>query len=241
MGQKLLDLPDALVKGRRAAGFFDDFDDYVSGRRWTTSGDTGTGASAAVDADGVGGLLTLTTGATDNNEAYLLTTNELFKIVADKPLLFEALIDYDEANTDDANVACGFMDAVGADSILDNGAGPKASYSGAVIFKVDGETVWQFETSIGGTQTTTKSKHTAGGAAQELRIEIRPINSTEAEAIPFIDGAQMRDANDKLIKHTITFASATEMNAFVGAKAGGANSEVVNVDYVAAYQLRPAA
>ena len=40
------------------------------------------------------------------------------------------------------------------------------------------------------------------------------------------------------MKHSLTYTSATEMMAFVGVKAGGANSEVVNVDYVAAYQDR---
>lgn len=239
MGQKLVSLPDEFYLGRRSFGFFDDFFEFVSGDLWTdTSPDTG--ATVAVS-DAAGGVLVLTTGGTDNNEAYCLTTKELFKFAADKPLVFETRLQYAEANTDDANVCCGFMDAVGADSILDNGAGPKASYSGAVFFKVDGGTRWNVETSLGGTQTTTeltaansldKTAKTAGGASyQTLRIEVLPVSTTVAEVSFFVDGVHVA-------KHNLTYTSGTEMNAFVGVKAGGSNSEVVNVDYNAAYQVR---
>lgn len=239
MGQKLVSLPDEFYLGRRNFGFFDDFLEFVTGDLWTdTSGDTG--ATIAVG-DAAGGINVLTTGGTDNNEAYLLTTKEVFKFAQDKPIVYEARLQYAEANTDDANVCFGLMNAVGADSIVDDGGGPKSSYSGAVFFKVDGGTRWQAESSLAGTQTTTdlsaansldKFAKTAGGASyQTFRIEVLPVSSTVAEVSFFIDGVHVA-------KHNLTYTSATEMNAFVGVKAGGANSEVVNVDYVAAYQVR---
>lgn len=239
MGVSLLQDLGELSMKRRQFGFFEDFLEFVTGDLFTdTSADSG--ATIAVG-DAAGGVNVLTTGATDNNEAYLLTTKELFKFAANKPLLFEARIQFAEANTDDANVCLGFMNAVGADSILDDGAGPKASYSGAVFFKVDGGTRWQAESSLAGSQTTTdltaanslsKSAQTAGGASyQTLRIEVIPISSTEADVNFWIDGVHV-------MKHSLTYTSATEMMAFVGVKAGGANSEVVNVDYIAAYQDR---
>ena len=118
----------------------EDFHGYTDGYIWTkTAGDAG--ASVAQDADGLGGVILLTTGATDNNEAYLASP-ELFKFLANRPIEFEILLQFSEANTDDANDCAGLMDAVGANSIQDNGAGPKASYSGAVFFKADGDTVW---------------------------------------------------------------------------------------------------
>lgn len=239
MGQKLVSLPDEFYLGRRNFGFFDDFNDFVSGDLFTdTSADTG---AAVANVDAAGGRVTLTTGATDNNECYLHTTKELFLFAQDKPIVFETRLQYTEANTDDANVCAGLMDAVGANSILDNGAGPKASYSGAVFFKVDGGTRWQVETSLAGTQTTTeltavnsldKTAKTAGGASfQTLRIEVIPVSSTVAEVSFYIDGVHVA-------KHNVTYTSATEMNAFVGVKAGDTNSEVVTVDYLAAYQVR---
>lgn len=236
---KLADSPE-LLQGRRTHGFFDDFHHFVSGDLFTdTSADTG---AAVAMTDAAGGVVTLTTGATDNNECYLLTTKEVLKLAANKPVVVEARVSYTEANTDDANVAVGLKDAVAADSILDDGGGPAASYSGAVFFKVDGALNWNIEVSIAGTQTTVeltaansldgKAHATGAGAWEELRIELMPVSSTTAEARFFIDGVLVYKVADW------TFTNFTEAQAFVGVKAGGANSEVVSVDYIAAYGLR---
>ena len=239
MGLKLIDKSLAAIQSGKTFGFADHFVDFVDGGRWTdTSGDTG---AAVAKIDGAGGLVTLTTGATDNNECYLHTTSELFKVAQDKPCEFEAWLSHTEANTDDANVACGFMDAVGANAILDNGGGPKSSYSGAVFFKVDGGTNWNIEVSNGGTQTTVELTaansldgvaHTAGGGSQQkFRIEIVPYNSTKAEVRFFIDGVLVYKVTEW------TYTSVTEMDAFIGVKAGDTNSEVVTVDFASFFAV----
>lgn len=236
---KLLSLPESLPI-QRCYGFAEDFLEFVSGDLFTdTSADSG---AAVAPIDGSGGLVTLTTGGTDNNECYLLATKECFLFAADRPMVFEARLKYTEANTDDANLCLGFMDAVAADSILDDGGGPAASYSGAVFFKVDGGTKWNCEASIGGTQTGTVllsaantldglDKVAGGGVFQILRIEVAATSPTSAVASFWINGVCVQEI-------TFTYTGATEMKPFVGVKAGGANSEVVTVDYVAAYQLR---
>lgn len=239
MPSKLLKYPDQFLNAKDVYGFSDDFLEFVSGDLFTdTSGDSG---AAVANVDAAGGAVTLTTGGTDNNECYLHTTKELFLFAENKPCMFEAKLKYSEAATDDANICCGFMNAVGADSILDNGGGPKASYSGAVFFKVDGGTRWNVETSISTTQNTTEltaansldklAKTAGGGAYQVLRIEVMPFSSTQAEARFFIDGVLV-------FKQVFTYTSATEMMAFVGVKAGDTNSEVVTVDRISAYQVR---
>lgn len=249
-GVKLLNPLDMLHSAPHFFGFHEDFDHFVTGDRFTdTSGDTG--ASAAIDADGVGGIVDLVTGATDNNEAYLLSTQELFKFQAGKPLVVQCRLKFSEANTDDANVAFGLMDAVGADSILDNGAGPKASYSGAVWFKVDGETRWRVESSVGASQTTDETEYTAGGGNWvTLRIEVIPSADDASAEVRFLidtSGGQglvpateynARPRGTPFIAHTVTLTSTTEMMVFVGVKAGGANSETVSVDYIDAWQAR---
>lgn len=232
---KNLELPDAL-KNRRLFGFFDDFEWLVTAHRWTTLV-VDAGSSAAVG-DAVGGKVVLTTGAVDNNEVAIRTTNEIFKFAADKPMLFETSLQYAEAATNAANVMVGFMDAMIADAMVDNGVGPKASFSGAVLYKVDGGTVWRFMTSIGTARIDTVSRHTAGGAADQVgRIEVREAGGI-MEAVPFLDGVQMQDANLRPIKHTFAPTSATEMMAGIYAKAGGAASEIITADYAGAYQLR---
>lgn len=231
---KLLELPDAL-KNRRVFGFLDDFEWYLSPHRFTSlAADAGVTAPAVGDA--AGGVLTMATGATDNNEVAARTTNEVFLFAADRPALYEALVSFTEANTDDANVAVGWADAWGADLLLDNGQGPKASFSGALIYKVDGETTWRFCTSLGTSRTVTALANTAGGAYQTLRIEARE-QGTVVELVPIIDGKQALDANGRLVKHAIALGTPTEMHAGVYLKAGGANSETLRVDYLAAYQL----
>jgi hypothetical protein len=179
----------------------------------------------------------------DNDETYVESANEVFKFAADKPLLFEARVQFTEANTDDANILVGLMDAVAANSLQDNGAGPPSSYSGAVFFKIDGGTVWQTETSLSTTQTTneltstnvnnlSKKAQTAGGAAyQTLRIEYMPYSSTNAYVTFFVDGVAVA-------QHDYVFTSATEMQIALGVKNGGANLETLNVDYVSCSQER---
>jgi len=178
----------------------------------------------------------------DNDEVYLESPNETFKFAADKPIILEGKVQFTEANTDDANVIFGLLDAVGANTLVDDGAGPKASYSGMVFFKEDGQTLWSVEASIAGTQTTAqltaansldKVAKTAGGASyQKLRIEFRPFSSTAAEILFFIDDVHVyRIAN-------FTYTSATEMQIGVGIKNGAGNLETLNIDYIGCYQLR---
>jgi hypothetical protein len=229
---KLLQLPDAYHLGRRMHGFFDDFYEFVTGDLWTRV--TSIDGSATV-LDAAGGKIALVTAAdtAGNEEVYLRSNKESFKFAADKPLLFEALVDFTESSTNQANVIAGLMDAVAAGALQDDGAGPKTSYSGAVFYKVDGETVWRCQSSIGATQTTTETEVTAGGStAQRLTIEFQPLTSTAGEVRFFID--------DELVaKHSITFTSATEMHVVLGAKDGDTgDEETLNVDYATCYQLR---
>jgi hypothetical protein len=141
---KLLSLPERYYLGRRVHGFFDEFYEFVSGDLWTLVTDMD-GSATVLDA--AGGKIAIASAAdTAGNEgAYLKGNKESFKFAANKPLLFEALVDFTEAAVNQANVIVGLMDAVAADALVDDGAGPKASYSGAVFYKVDGETVWRCE------------------------------------------------------------------------------------------------
>lgn len=232
-------LPEDVRRHRLTYGFFEDFNQFVSGDLFTdTSGDTG---AAVANIDAPGGQVTLTTGATDNNECALLTTKEIFLFAASKPIRLEARAKFTEANTDDANVFVGLMNAIGADAMVDDGAGPKASFSGAGFYKVDSGTRWQLISSLGTTRTTTDltaalsldklAKTSGGGAWQKLRIDVMPIDSTRAEVHFWIDDVHVAT-------HDLTYTSATDMNAGAVMKAGGANSEVLYVDYIECFQTR---
>jgi len=241
---KLLDNEGMLPQAGLQFGVFDDFFEYVSGDMFTTvASDSGTVSVG----DAAGGVLAIVPSdgtVADNDESYVKGTKELFLFAANKPLLFECRAQYTEANTDDANVILGVMNAVAANALQDNGAGPPASYSGAVFFKADGDTVWSCETSIGGTQTTTqltasnannisKTAQTAGGASYKtFRIEFLPYSSTNADVRFYIDGVLVA-------RHDFVFTSATEMQLVAGQKNGDTtNVETLNVDFIGCYQRR---
>lgn len=246
MGMTVLQTPASFDIGKYTFGFDEDFLWFISPHLWTdTSADSGASWAAT---DAAGGIATGVTGAVDNNEAYLLTTQEIFLIAANKPIIAEATLQFAEAQTNKANVAFLLADAIAADTIVDDGAGLKASFSGAAIYKVDGGTVWKCMVSIGSTQTIVTTTATAGGSSyQRLRIEIKPVTSTIAEAsffidngngmVPLVDASQTARPNTP-VKISFTYTGATEMGCGVGVKAGGSSSQTVLVDRIAAYQAR---
>jgi len=242
---KMLELPAGADLMRLYHGFSDDFNYFVTTDLWTSVlTDTGT---ATVSDGGVGGILAITPSdgtVADNDEAYVSQTTETFIVAADKPIIVEALIQFTEGATDDANIMFGLKDAWAANSLLDDGGGPAASYSGAVFFKVDGDTTWRVENSVAGTQKTTELDadgsldgvaKTAGTAAlyQTLRIEIRPHSSTLADYLFFIDGVLVAKHKDQV------YTSFTAAEVGFGIKNGAITTvETLNVDYVFAYQKR---
>lgn len=216
-----------------ASDFLDDqsdvvFVDTITDSGSVTIGDAVRGIAALVPSDGT---------VADNDEAYFASPNEVFKFAAGQPLYGRASVQFTEANTDDANVFFGFMNAIAANSIVDNGAGPQASGCHAVLEKRDGETQWRLTTRNGSASTSTLSTTTAGGSAyQKLEILVEDYTGTSCQVTAKVNGDFLRDSNNLPIRHTILYASATEMQVGFGVKNGGANLETLNVDYVCATQ-----
>jgi hypothetical protein len=234
---KALPLPQLLAEARQMT-IFDHFTYYSSGGHLTSVLNNSGTATAG---DSAGGRLSLTSSGGSpalNDESYVKSTNQLFLFAASKPLLFESKVQFSEANTNKANIVAGFMSGVAAGAMQNGSAGPKTSFSGAVIYKIGNGTVWRFMTSMGSTQTDAVSQHTAGGSAdQTLTIECNPVSSTLIECVPFLNGVQFLDANNKPIKQTITLNSPAQMNAFFGVKTGSSSLETLVADYLAATQL----
>lgn len=234
-----LNLPPTALTMRLTHGVQDHFiaEDTT---QWTT---TATDSGSSTCGDAAGGVMVLAPSdgtVADNDEVYFFSAKETFRIAANKPLFFEAKVQYAEANTDDANVLIGILDGWAANTILDDGGGPKASYSGAVFYKVDGGTRWFVEYSDGATQTTAeltavnsydKVAKTAGGSAyQTFTIEITSNANSTVDVCFFIDGSLVYKMKDQ------TYANATELSPGVGAKNGGGSAESVSIDYIQAFQ-----
>ena len=232
----------------RQADFFDHFFGLDTTNIWTdTSADTSAAPSLLVAGES---SVVLDPASTDNFEC-LLSTKTKWDILASRPLLMEVRAQYTEANTDDANIFIGFS-SIGAtaDLLRDDGAGiSTTSASGMWFYKVDGGTKWVCRSQIGAGVgvTTTTSRHNSAplstGLYTTLRIEVVPISSTVAEVTYSIDDGvngmmQMEDANYQKIKHQLVYTNAVACGAFFGQKTGGANAEVLLVDYVYAAQKR---
>ena len=230
---RLLNFPRNLLDARQNFEVFDDFSNYGSAEaNWTNLAADG-GVTAFAESDAEHGRIQGQTAATNNNEIMARSTNEVALFQADGAMIFESRIQYSEANTDDANVAVGMGDAAGANVLLDDGAGVGSFNSAALIYKVDGGTVWRCGCINNGTTKDTVSVQTAGGSSyQTLTIEVRDIDGTNIEVTYFLDQKPLTDSNNKAIKHTLAFASATEMRLIAGyIKAGSANNETLNIDY----------
>lgn len=240
-GQVIEVLPAMHLDFSDVASFFtvkDDFTDLLltgNERLWTgTQTDTGT----ITVVDQAGGVLQLEASdgtIADNDESYCGTTNEPFLFAADKPIFFETRLKLGAADSGTANVMAGLVSAAnGANTILDNGGGPPASYSGLVFYKVDGGSAWQAEASIGGTQTaiTLTSPGAPGTTYQKLAFNWIPTSSTSGTAYMYVNGTLVGS-------QAFTFTGATEMSAFVGVKNGdGTTNVTLLVDYVLVAQAR---
>lgn len=240
----LLDMPDNIAR-RRQYELFDDFLWYSDTLNWTKVL-TG-GATIAVN-DGPAGILTISgIDSTLDREAYLRSTTAIYLFAAGKPVALEAMLQWSEANTNKADIIFGLMNSVASGALGNGGTGPKTSFSGAVLYKLRNGTSWNAMASIGSTQTSNLSNQLTNAANNlattytRLRIEFRPIpGGSTGEVTYFVDGQQLKDTGNppRPIKHVITYTGAVNMQLMVGLKQGSTSPEVLNVDYLSAWQMR---
>jgi len=208
-----------------AFGFFDDFLTYTTAHEGWAATVEDTGSIQSVD--GVGGLITLTPDADEDDEAYLTRENQTFMLSAGKVIYFEAMITVTEVATNVANIILQLSDAAAANSLVDTGAGPPADYDGISIFKVDGGVVWQAEVSNGASQTTdTDIYDVTTGTAIRLGFVATPTQ------VDFYAN------NQKVASLTSNIPAASEMKVRLGVKCGGDGIDVLGVDWVKCIQIR---
>lgn len=221
------------------------FEDFARDQADTDFIDTITDTGTVLVGDEANGVVTLTPSdgtVADNDEAYVATPNELFVFAAGRPIYGRARVRFTEVAAGVANVAFGFQNAVGANSIVDDGGGLKVSGSCLGIYKIDGEQVWRAVSSCNGTSTVTKSLTAAAAATwYDLEIEAVDFDGVTMTVVFKVDGAYLKDANGYVIRHSVAIASATEMQLFAGIKLGaGTNNDTLKVDYWYAAQKRAA-
>jgi hypothetical protein len=236
----------------RQFGVFDDFVDWEAAFIWNEES-ADTSAAIAHDADGVGGILTLTTGTTDNMECYMYS-NEIFKVATGKPIIAVARLKFDDGGTANAGaVIFGLADVATTDTniILDDEGGPVAEYHGALIFKNSGAATIAVESTSSASNAqnvTTTENSMADDTWESWMIVIQPLGTNDKRVTFFRDSAggvnfkQMKDSDGHLIEQKWTLADQSagtgEMALLVGVKTSSAEAAVVTVDYMGAWQLR---
>jgi hypothetical protein len=216
--------PLLAIAGNPQAGFvwFDDFHGYTSGGDGGLTSTTTDSGGAQVVA-GVGGILELdasdgTVG--DNDEVYVGGTDTVITLSSSTECWFEARVKFTEANTDDANIIVGLSSTYAAQTLVDNGGGPPADYSGAVFFKVDGGTVWQTEVSESTSQSTNTSVATrTSGSYARLGFYANGTSSIKF----YIDGIEVAEETSNL--------PTSAVSPLFGLKNGDTNEEKLDVDW----------
>jgi hypothetical protein len=232
--------------------FFLDEDWRTFGAQWSSVLTGSATVAAGVDASQtqLGPILTLSTiDSVTNRECYAKTTIESFDLLQDRPLTLECSLQFSEASASGPNGAAifGLMNSVAAGALVDNTGEPKASFSGAIIYKPVGTSVWKTCSSVG----TTQNKNTSGVAASlqgnstsfvRLRVEISPVSSTVAEVSYFADGDPLtlpglRPGLNR-IKDQLTFAGSVPMSLFFGLKNGDNTPQTLRIRWVRVRGLR---
>jgi hypothetical protein len=218
--------------------FFDDFNKgYDSTFDWTVVEDAGASAPDAL-ADAADGWLNVGCDGDDNDEVYISSYAECWKFTTNKRVSFEARVKLTEASTDDANWIVGLSDTVAADSLVDDGAGPMASYDGAVFYKVDGTMSIYFEVSNAATQSTAVALATFTTAVvYKLGFDYDYNDGVTAKVTPWVYN-ETTGVLTVGTAHDLTISGLEEMHVLLGAKAGGTNEEALLVDYVRVAQER---
>lgn len=219
------------------------FDDFTADQLDTFFVDTITDSGTVLMGDDVNGVATLTPSdgtVADNDEVYLASANELFLYGTNREIYGRCKLRFTETTVTIYNVAFGFQNAVGANSIVDDGAGLKVSGSTLGIYKVDGSGVWKCVSSCNGTSTVSTSVTVAVTATDYvLEIFVKDFDGVSMEVTFKVDGQYLKDSNGLVIKHTVAIASATEMQLFAGAKLGAiTNNDTTKVDYLYGHQTR---
>lgn len=208
--------------------------------QWNTAVDGGTVAEDTTTP--FGGGVRLATGATDNNEANLYT-NAIFAFAPGKPVRAMGVVTITEANTNDSAWFFGLMSDMAVDTIVNGGATFRAASYGAFIWKRKDSLLLECATLNAGVLTTNATEIASTGR-NTLEVLIQPYGTGNYAQVTYhIDQVGGQHPSPAFLSNRLTAnqdvnfgASPTALSLACGVKAGGANSEILIVDFLGAVQ-----
>jgi len=221
---------DVFAPGNTVAEYFDDLYEYdptATVGNFAVTEDAGADVGDLLDATLPNGVLSVGCDGDDNDECYVASINKITKFMTDKKVYFEAKVKLTEANTDDANWCVGLCSVYAANTLVDNGAGLVTTFDGAMFYKVDGTMKIYFRSSNGAVQGDAIDLGTfVSGTWYTLGIFYDYNDGVTAKVTPYVNGVAGTTQD-------ITIAGLDALlHAVFGVKAGGANEEILKVDYV---------
>ena len=253
MATKLLNRTPQLDCSLLQFGFFDDFYRFTATQFWTrvtTSAGLGVAEIAAVDADGTGGIMQLSTADADDDEEWIFTTNEIFKVKVDKPILAVARLKLTQSGTNTADMFFGLVDAA-ATVPVDGSSALVAGKHGVAFFKPGGvATLSVASTSTAaGWGNLTVTERSTGTGWETYVIFIESLSATDKRITFHLDesgGQEWRQlkgaATERLIRHnwtlTDTAAGTGELSLMLGVKTTDTAAQLLEIDYAGCWQLR---
>jgi hypothetical protein len=251
-------LPESFDRAIYDSLLYDDFATYVDGQLWTAVTDFSVAmAGAGATIYKRGGILIAQTNNTDNNEAYVISTNALFGPRVGGTIGCACRFKIYDPGTN--NFIFGFLEDAAADSLIDDGGGVLADKNVICVYKVDGETNFRcrsgWTTAVkqdhlsNQTANTSTSSGVAASTTDFVTLKIEAIgNGSEIEIFYSIDtkgfGAfqELRDANNQVIRHVQRAdpADDNDMKLIVGCKTGADASAALHIDWIAGWAARSA-
>ena len=226
---------------RHSFQYWNDFDAEVDANELVvTAASTGT----AVVGNGTWGIIPLITAATNNDDVTIEHPNEIVSFEADKPWTACFLIAWNEVNIDDENIAIGVANAPGSGMCVNDGGGfISTNTSCAVLFKVDGGTVWKCTAGASAATQAANVKTSNVPASsgisgvnlgwQWCEIIWTPVSSTLGYVEFRINDRDLRDVSvegQPRIRIPVVIGAAATMALFASIKAGAAQVSTLNVD-----------
>lgn len=226
---------------RHTYSYWNDFDHEVDANELVvTSATTGT----AVVGEGRFGIIPLTTAATNNDDVTIEAPNQVVGFEYDYPWQAAFLLQFDEVNLDDANVAFGLATGPAANMLVNDGAGLATGLTSvAAMWKVDGENRWRCTAGASSATQQANRKVTnipaspgiAGksGIWQWAEIIWTPASSNLGHVEFRINDYHAHDVGiegQPRIRIPVVIGAGTTMSMFASVKAGAAAIEVLNID-----------
>lgn len=213
----------------------DEFHSYTSGGGAFTTFTTNSGTVAADDTAGSSKIL-LTTGTTAGNFVGTATTNAPYLVAAGRPVFAQGRLTYANQATTTGEPFFGLASTTTL--TMTSSLDPLASYSGALIYKRAGDTVWSVQSSNGSTKTTTQTNIVGTDGSYDLRVDMQDRDGTNADVTFLINGVMATDVNNRPIKHVLAIASLVKQKLICGVQTSTNNAQTAYFDFACGGSLR---